>query len=151
MSGYTKEGALCNGFDIKRQCQSYGKARKTAAGLSFRLPEERPGSMGGRPAVGFYVPKWRCCTNTEAFMTMISTIGLDIAKHVFQVHGADASGSVVIRQKLRRKEVLTFFASLPPCIVGLEACGGAHYWAREIERLGHTIRLIAPAYVKPFV
>lgn len=84
-------------------------------------------------------------------MLEISTIGLDLAKSVFQVHGADASGAVVLRKTLRRDRVLGFFKSLPPCVVAMEACAGAHYWGREIAALGHETRLIAPAYVKPFV
>jgi len=81
----------------------------------------------------------------------ITTIGLDIAKSVFQVHGADASGSVVLRKKLSRGRLLAFFASQPPCLVAMEACAGSHHWGRELARLGHTVRLIPPAYVKPFV
>jgi transposase len=81
----------------------------------------------------------------------VSTIGADLAKNVFRVHGADASGAVLFRKKLRRYQVLTFFAGQPPCTVAMEACGSAHHWAREIGRLGHTVRLIPPAYVKPFV
>lgn len=84
-------------------------------------------------------------------MKHITTIGLDLAKHVFQVHGADAEGSPIFNRKLRRAEVLRFFAKQPACLVGLEACGGSHYWAREIAALGHEVRLIPPAYVKPFV
>lgn len=84
-------------------------------------------------------------------MTEVTTIGLDIAKHAFQVHGADAFGRVVFRRKVARARLLTFFTSQPPCLVALEACAGAHYWGREIRRLGHTVRLIPPAYVKPFV
>ena len=84
-------------------------------------------------------------------MREVSTIGLDLAKSVFQVHGADASGAVVLRKKLRRTQVLSFFAAQPPCTVAMEACGSAHHWAREITKLGHTVRLIPPAYVKPFV
>lgn len=84
-------------------------------------------------------------------MDRVSTIGLDLAKHVFQVHGADAGGHAVLRKQLRRGEVLRFFGSLEPCVVAMEACGSAHYWGREIARLGHEVRLIAPAYVKPFV
>jgi transposase len=76
---------------------------------------------------------------------------LDLAKNVFQAHGADASGSVVFRKPLRRTKLLEFFASQPACLVAMEACGGAHHWAREIEKLGHAVRLIPPAYVKPFV
>ena len=71
-------------------------------------------------------------------MTTITTIGIDLAKKVFQVHGVDADGKVVVARKLRRKEVLAFFAKLAPCLVGMEACGSAHYWAREIAKLGHT-------------
>ena len=84
-------------------------------------------------------------------MGEVSTIGVDLAKNVFQVHGADASGAVLFRKKLRRHQVLTFFAGQKPCTVAMEACGSSHHWAREIGRLGHTIRLIPPAYVKPFV
>ncbi len=84
-------------------------------------------------------------------MSEVSTIGLDIAKHVFQVHGADASGRVVFRKKIPRSKLMEFFASQPRCVVALEACGGAHHWGREIGKLGHTARLIPPAYVKPFV
>lgn len=84
-------------------------------------------------------------------MGEISTVGIDLAKSVFQVHGADASGAVVIRKKLRRDEVLAFFSTLPRCVVAMEACASAHYWAREIAALGHDTKLIPPAYVKPFV
>jgi len=84
-------------------------------------------------------------------MEAISTIGLDLAKHVFQAHGADSSGAVVVRKRLRRDQVLTFLAALPPCTVSMEACAGGHYWGREIAKLGHAVKLIAPAYVKPFV
>lgn len=81
----------------------------------------------------------------------VAIIGLDIAKHIFQLHGTDVHGKVVLRRKLRRQEVAPFFANLPSCIVGLEACGGAHYWARRLTALGHTVRLMAPQFVKPFV
>lgn len=84
-------------------------------------------------------------------MGEISMIGLDIAKNVFQVHGVDASGSVVLRRQLRRGQVERFFAQTPPCRVGLEACGSAHHWARVIGRYGHQVRLMPPAYVKPYV
>src|ERR671912_571282 len=87
----------------------------------------------------------------EASMGEVSTIGVDLAKNVFQVHGADASGAVLFRRKLRRHQVLTFFAGQKPCTVAMEACGSSPHWAREIGRLGHTVRLIPPAYVKPFV
>lgn len=81
----------------------------------------------------------------------ITTIGLDLAKSVFQVHGVDASGAAVIRKTLRRQQVLPFFAKLPPCLVGMEACGTSHHWSRELSKLGHQVRLMPPAYVKPYV
>jgi transposase len=84
-------------------------------------------------------------------MQTISTIGLDIAKSVFQVHGIDADGLVVIRRQLKRRYVLTFFEKLPPCLIGIEACASSHYWSRELQALGHTVRLMPPAYVKPYV
>ena len=84
-------------------------------------------------------------------MGEISTIGLDLAKNVFQVHGVDEKGAVVVRKRLRRGQVLKFFSGLPRCVVAMEACASSHYWGREIGRLGHEVRLIAPAYVKPFV
>lgn len=84
-------------------------------------------------------------------MVEITRIGMDTSKSVFQLHGVDAAEQVVLRKKLRRREVLAFFAKLPPCRVGMEACGGSHYWAREIEALGHRVELIPPQYVKPYV
>jgi transposase len=84
-------------------------------------------------------------------MQSITTIGLDIAKSVFQVHGVDASGQVVIRRQLKRRYLLAFFQKLPPCLIGIEACASAHYWSRELQALGHTVRLMPPAYVKPYV
>jgi transposase len=84
-------------------------------------------------------------------MEQITTIGLDLAKNVFQIHGVDVVGIVLVRKQLRRAEVLRFFAALPPCLVGMEACGTAHHWARELTKLGHTVRLMPPAYVKPYV
>ena len=84
-------------------------------------------------------------------MGQVTTIGLDIAKQVFQVHGAEASGAALFSRKLSRAKLLGFFASQPPCLVAMEACGSAHYWGRELQQLGHEVRLIPPAYVKPFV
>jgi transposase len=84
-------------------------------------------------------------------MKEVSTIGLDIAKTVFQVHGVNASGTVTVCRRVRRSQVLSYFAKLPPCLVGLEACATAHYWARELSELGHTVRLIPPAYAKAYV
>jgi len=84
-------------------------------------------------------------------MNKISVVGLGLAKQVFQVHGVDASGKVVIRKALRRKEVLTFFAQLKPCLIGMEACGGMHHWARTLGKLGHEVKAMAPAFVKPYL
>lgn len=84
-------------------------------------------------------------------MEKITTVGLDLAKSVFQVHAIAENGDVVVRRALRRSQVLEFFGNLGPCIVGMEACGSAHYWGREIEALGHTVRIMPPAYVKPYV
>jgi transposase len=84
-------------------------------------------------------------------MEQVITIGLDLAKNVFQVHGIDAAGKVLVRRQLRRGDVLRFFAGLPRCLVGIEACATAHHWARELTKLGHTVRLMPPAYVKPYV
>ena len=84
-------------------------------------------------------------------MQAVTTIGLDIAKSVFQVHGIDAEGRVIIRRQLKRRYVLGFFQKLPPCLVGIEACATSHHWSRELMALGHTVRLMPPAYVKPYV
>ena len=84
-------------------------------------------------------------------MQTITTVGLDIAKSVFQVHCVDADGEVVLRRQLKRRYVLAFFQKLPPCLVGIEACASSHHWSRELQALGHTVRLMPPAYVKPYV
>jgi transposase len=84
-------------------------------------------------------------------MRTITTIGLDIAKSVFQVHGVDAVGQVAIRRQLKRRYVLAFFQKLPSCLIGMEACASSHHWSRELQALGHTVRLMPPAYVKPYV
>jgi transposase len=81
----------------------------------------------------------------------ITTIGVDLAKNVFQVHGVDERGKVVLRKQLKRKEVTKFFANLPPCLIGMEACGSAHYWARKLAQFGHEVRLMPPQFVKPYV
>src|SRR5690349_2551708 len=91
------------------------------------------------------------CHLREASMGDVTTIGLDLAKQVFQVHGVDATGAAVLSKRLTRSKVLSFFATLPPCLVAMEACGSAHHWARELRKLGHEVRLIPPAYVRPFV
>ena len=84
-------------------------------------------------------------------MQTITTVGLDIAKSVFQMHGVDAEGQVVMRRQLKRRYVLAFFQKLPSCLVGIEACASSHHWSRELMALGHTVRLMPPAYVKPYV
>jgi transposase len=100
------------------------------------------------------VPKWEKndhLTESEESKMNVTTIGLDIAKSVFQVHGCDKGGKAVIRKQLKRTQVLAYFANLPTSLIGLEACGGAHYWARELNKLGHDARLISPQFVKPYV
>src|ERR687897_2775329 len=87
----------------------------------------------------------------EPIMQTVTTVGLDIAKSVFQVHGIDAEGNVLIRRQLKRRYVLAFFKKLPPCLVGIEACATSHHWSRQLKGLGHTVRLMPPAYVKPYV
>src|SRR5947209_5480556 len=84
-------------------------------------------------------------------MQVVTRIGLDIAKSVFQVHGVDAAGKVIIRRKLKRRYVAAFFQKLPPCLVGIEACASSHHWSRALQALGHTVRLMPPAYVNPYV
>ena len=84
-------------------------------------------------------------------MEEISTVGIDLAKSVFQIHAIDAGGVVIVRRQLRRQQMMKFFEQLPPCLIGMEACGTAHHWARELSALGHDVRLMPPAYVKPYV
>ena len=84
-------------------------------------------------------------------MDKVSTIGIDIAKNVFQVHGVDEASEIVVRRQLKRIQVLKFFAKLPACLVGIEACATSHHWARELSKLGHDVRLMPPCYVKPYV
>src|ERR1700746_2327502 len=93
----------------------------------------------------------RISSEWEPSMGEVTTIGLDLAKHVFQVHGVDAEGATVLRKQLRRGQVLAFFSRLPSCLVGLEACATAHYWARELGALGHEVRLMPAQYVKAYV
>src|SRR5210317_2443720 len=100
------------------------------------------------------VPKWWLSITTgkqEPSMSEAITIGVDLAKNIFQVHGIDARGEVVIRRQLRRSRVIPFFAKQPRCLVGMEACATAHHWAREISALGHEVRLMPARYVKPYV
>src|SRR5262245_25042572 len=84
-------------------------------------------------------------------MQTVTTIGIDIARSVFQVHGVAAEGPVIVRRKLKRRYVLSFFQKLPPCLVGIEACASSHHWSRELQALGHAVRLMPPAYVRPYV
>ncbi len=81
----------------------------------------------------------------------ISTIGIDLAKEFFQIHAVDHHGKVVQKKKLKRKEMTTYFANLEPCLIGMEACGSSHYWARKLQSMGHTVKLMAPQFVKPYV
>ena len=81
----------------------------------------------------------------------ITTIGFDLAKKIFQVHGVNEQGKAVLRKTLKRVEVMSFFAKLRPCLIGMEACGSAHFWARKFSELGHTVKLMAPQFVKPYV
>ena len=81
----------------------------------------------------------------------ITTIGIDLAKNVFQVHAVDERGKVLLRKQLRRDQMAAFFVNLPPCLIGMEACGSTHHWARKLQSLGHTVRLMAPQFVKPYV
>src|SRR5215831_10807578 len=81
----------------------------------------------------------------------ITTVGIDLAKNVFQVHGVDERGKAVLKRQLKRHQVLTFFGNLTPCLIGMEACCGAHHWARRLQAQGHTVRLMAPQFVKPYV
>ena len=84
-------------------------------------------------------------------MEAIVTVGIDLAKNIFQIHGVNAIGEVVLRKRLTRRKVLLFFAKLAPCLIGIEACCGSHFWARELELLGHTVCQMPPQYVKPYV
>src|ERR1700691_855844 len=104
--------------------------------------------------------RWCCRTLIEGAPQMgkapvdlrsVTTVGLDLAKHVFQIHAVDADGKIVIATALRRRDVLSFFGALPPCVIGLEACGSAHHWGRELVKLGHHAPLIPPRSVKVFV
>ncbi|SCW64408.1 Transposase, partial [Sphingobium faniae] len=84
-------------------------------------------------------------------MEQIIRIGMDTSKHVFQLHGVNAAEEPVLRKKLRRKEMQDFFTKLPPTVVAIEACGGSHHWARQLQRLGHEVRMLPPQYVKAYV
>lgn len=80
----------------------------------------------------------------------ITTLGIDLAKNVFQIHGVDALGKVIVKKQLKRDQLAAYLVNLPPCLIGMEACGGAHHWARKLMGFGHTVRLMAPQFVKPY-
>src|SRR5215204_936128 len=104
------------------------------------------------PASGVAAPRCAVAQHELGATTMeITTVGLDLAKNVFQVHAIGSTGGVVVRRSLRRAQVIPFFSKLPPCLIGMEACGTSHHWARELVGLGHEVRLMPPAYVKPYV
>jgi transposase len=104
---------------------------------------------------GIAVAKWVGCRNTTLIgggVTMkVTTVGIDLAKNIFQVHGVNEHGKPVLKKQLKRHQMVTFFANLPPCVIGMEACASAHFWARKLQALGHTVRLMAPQFVKPYV
>jgi len=103
---------------------------------------------------GINVPKWKCRQPLEprgASTMKITTVGIDLAKNVFQVHAVDEHGRLALRKQLRRDQMTAFFVNLPPCLIGMEACGSAHHWARTLQGFGHTVRLISPQFVKPYV
>src|SRR3970282_2027047 len=107
------------------------------------LPEPASRCQSGN---GFNPLKWKGASEMK-----ITTVGIDLAKNVFQVHGVDGRGRAGLRKQLKRKEVVSFFANLEPCLIGMEACGSAHYWARKLSEFGHTVGLMAPPFVKPYV
>src|SRR5262249_18303579 len=114
-------------------------------------PEFNPPWIGQpRPSASCPWFPARAARRSRPTMQSISTIGLDIAKSVFQVHGVDGTGQVVIRRQLKRRFVLSFFEKLSPCLVGIEACASSHFWSGERKALGHRVRLMPPAYVKPY-
>src|SRR5215210_6678636 len=152
------------GAHVPSWCSRHGMVLKARVDAGCSRRAGPPGQLTARrdqtppEGTGWTPPTALVCQSggvehhsREASMGQVSTIGLDLAKSIFQVHGADASGAVVFRKRLRRSQVRPFLAAQPPCTVAMEACGSAHYWAREIGMLGHAVRLIPPAYVKPFV
>ena len=145
-----------------RPSSSSSSTCKTAKALGLDVPPiaARPRRRGDR-MMGWMAPLRHLgakvlvgenqSANKEPSMSEITTVGLDLAKHVFQVHGVDAEGATVLRKQLRRAQVLAFFSRLPRCLVGMEACATAHYWARELRALGHEVRLMPAQYVKAYV
>src|SRR5450759_2629833 len=131
---------------VRRRCLLSQSTSGRFAAKSIR------GSNGPHSRTAHLIPpNMLQCTGPLLMLWTAPTIGLDIAKSVFQVHGVDAAGQVVIRRQLKRRHVLAFFQKLPACLVGIEACASSHHWSRELQALGHTVRLMPPAYVKPYV
>jgi transposase len=130
-----------------------------AAGLAGLERQSRLGAIERLDLMGWMAPSRHRCAKLVAvehhqggaIHMDITTVGLDLAKHVFQVHGVDEAGDVIVKRRLRRAQVITYFASLPPCLIGMEACATAHFWARELRALGHEVRLMPPQYVKAYV
>src|SRR5262249_36541244 len=139
-------------------CYPFGRS---AGGTAQRPPlHDLPACRRGDRMMGWMAPlrhlsakllSDRISSEWEPSMREVTTIGLDLAKHVFQVHGVDAGGATVLRKQLRRAQVLAFFSRLPPCLVGVEACATAHYWGRELRALGHEVRLMPAQYVKAYI
>jgi transposase len=121
-------------------------ARNRPAGRRSFSPDKRRARIGASSDVSHFALR-----NRLARRPQIARIGLDLAKYVFEIHGVDAHGKTVLRKTLRRHAVSTFFANLPPCLVGLEASNGAHFWAQALSDLGHDVRLISPQFVTPYV
>ncbi|MDR6854510.1 transposase [Variovorax guangxiensis] len=110
--------------------------------------------MDAPTRTGINVRKWKCQQPLEprgASTMKITTVGIDLAKNVFQVHAVDEHGKVALRKQLRRDQMTAFFVNLPPCLIGMEACGSAHHWARTLQGFGHAVRLMSPQFVKPYV
>ena len=91
------------------------------------------------------------CQSGDANQPLKQTVGIDLAKNVFQLHGVDEFGKTVVKKQLRRDQVSEYFVNLPACLIGMEACGSAHYWARKLQGFGHTVKLMAPQFVKPYI
>src|SRR5262249_30865725 len=170
-------GHVASGRHLHRSNPQGRQARRPAGAAvdEIRVRHQSANGQGARPRRAFAPPAtrrrgdrmmgWmaplrhlsakllsdRNSSEWEPSMGEVTTIGLDLAKHVFQVHGVDAEGATVLRKQLRRAQVLAFFSRLPPCLVGLEACATAHYWGRELRALGHEVRLMPAQYVKAYI
>jgi len=128
--------------------------RKRQVGQIYFGDQEQSNGMDAPTRDGIEVPKWKCLQPLEpkgASAMKITTVGIDLAKNLFQVHAVDERGRAVLRKQLRRDQMARFFANLLPCLIGMEACASAHHWARTLQKFGHTVRLMAPQFVKPYV